>query len=155
MSESEIYDLAPLVETWADPDGCHLWLCSPDVLVLDGTAQRVAASWGFTPKQLLHWEKTTDDGASERFGGGNWMRTVTEAVVFCTKGKSTKPLVRNVSNKVDGPSNVVEGPISRHSAKPESLYRRVEAISPGPRLEMFGRGTARPNWAAIWGNEVE
>jgi len=147
LNETEIYDFADLVKGWADPAGCHLWLCSPDVLVLDGTAQRVAASWGFAPKQILHWEKTTDDEASERFGGGNWMRTVTESIVLCTRGKNVKPLVRNVSNKIDGP-------ISRHSAKPNALYRRIETISPGQRLEMFARGSLRPNWNAIWGNEV-
>lgn len=41
----------------------------------------------------------------------------------------------------------------RHSAKPEEAYRRIERVSPGPRLEMFAR-QPRDGWD-VWGNEVE
>ena len=41
----------------------------------------------------------------------------------------------------------------KHSAKPEAFQDMVEAVSPGPRLELFAR-RARPGWT-VWGNEVE
>lgn len=41
--------------------------------------------------------------------------------------------------RVRGPDGRV-----RHSAKPEEAYRRIERVSPGPRLE---------GWD-VWGNEI-
>ncbi len=38
-----------------------------------------------------------------------------------------------------------------HSRKPDELYDLVEACSPGPRLELFARGS-RPGWAT-WGDQ--
>jgi N6-adenosine-specific RNA methylase IME4 len=40
-----------------------------------------------------------------------------------------------------------------HSRKPEEQYQIIEACSPGPYLELFGRGVRR-NWAT-WGNEAD
>ena len=39
-----------------------------------------------------------------------------------------------------------------HSRKPDEQYGLIEACSPGPHLELFGRGT-RPNWT-VWGNQA-
>jgi len=43
-------------------------------------------------------------------------------------------------------------PRGRHSEKPGSAYEVIEAVSPGPRLELFAR-SRREGWDA-WGNEV-
>jgi N6-adenosine-specific RNA methylase IME4 len=40
-----------------------------------------------------------------------------------------------------------------HSRKPDEQYPIIEACSPGPFLEMFGRG-GRKNWVT-WGNQAE
>lgn len=52
-----------------------------------------------------------------------------------------------------GVDSVIEAPRGRHSEKPEEAYRRIERVSPGPRLEMFARAP-RDGWD-VWGNEVE
>ena len=40
-----------------------------------------------------------------------------------------------------------------HSRKPDEQYDLIEACSPGPYLELFGRG-GRPGWT-IWGNQAD
>jgi N6-adenosine-specific RNA methylase IME4 len=40
----------------------------------------------------------------------------------------------------------------RHSEKPSRSFEIIEAVSPGPRLEMFARAP-RAGWD-VWGNEV-
>ena len=40
-----------------------------------------------------------------------------------------------------------------HSAKPEEVPARVEALVSGPYLELFARAP-RPGWT-VWGNEVD
>jgi hypothetical protein len=44
-------------------------------------------------------------------------------------------------------------PFREHSKKPEEVARRIERLYPGPYLELFARGEARPNWT-VWGNEA-
>ena len=45
-----------------------------------------------------------------------------------------------------------EAPSSEHSTKPDVLYERVRAVSPGPRLELFAR---KPREGfQVWGHEV-
>ena len=39
-----------------------------------------------------------------------------------------------------------------HSRKPDELYDLIEAYSPGPRLELFARGS-RPGWTT-WGDQA-
>jgi len=40
-----------------------------------------------------------------------------------------------------------------HSRKPDDLHDLIEACSPGPRLELFARGT-RPGWTG-WGDQAD
>lgn len=49
------------------------------------------------------------------------------------------------------PTSVEEAMQGEHSAKPERFYELVEAVSPGPYLELFARNT-RPGWTS-WGND--
>jgi N6-adenosine-specific RNA methylase IME4 len=129
MSISSIIGLGDQVRAWAEKD-CHLWLCAPNYIVLDGTAAIVAQMWGFRPKQQCTWRKN-------KIGMGHWMRNTTEQVILCVRGQ-LKPLKKNVRTDFDGP-------VGRHSEKPDELYRHIELVSPGPRLEMFAR-RARPGW---------
>ena len=39
-----------------------------------------------------------------------------------------------------------------HSRKPDEQYDIIESCSPGPLLELFGRGV-RENWT-VWGNQA-
>lgn len=40
-----------------------------------------------------------------------------------------------------------------HSRKPDEMYDLIEACSPGPRLELFARGS-RAGWTT-WGDQAE
>ena len=40
-----------------------------------------------------------------------------------------------------------------HSRKPDEQYELIEACSPGPYLELFGRGV-RKGWMT-WGNQAD
>jgi len=44
-------------------------------------------------------------------------------------------------------------PRREHSRKPDEIYARIEALVPGPYLELFAR-QQRPGWDS-WGHEVE
>lgn len=136
MSLSAIIGLGDQVRTWAHED-CHLWLCAPNAFVIDGSASLVAEQWGFVPKQVLTWCK-------DRMGMGHWMRNSTEQILFCTRGR-LPALTRNVWTHF-------VAPVGRHSEKPDELYRRIERLSPGPRLEMFAR-RAMDGWET-WGDQA-
>jgi N6-adenosine-specific RNA methylase IME4 len=49
--------------------------------------------------------------------------------------------------------NVIRSRKQEHSRKPDEQYDIIESCSPGPRLELFARGT-RPGWTT-WGNQAE
>ena len=51
--------------------------------------------------------------------------------------------------------SLIEAPVRGHSRKPDEAYAIIESYFPHlPKIELFGRGPARPNWS-IWGNEAE
>lgn len=128
----------------AAPDA-HLYLWATNKYLPD--AFDVLHAWGFTYSTTLVWAKNLMGG-----GLGGAYRVSTEFVIFARRGS-----LREVSN-VRGtwfnwkrPYNEQGKP--KHSAKPPAFFEMVEAVSPGPRLELFAR-ERRPGWAA-WGNEVE
>lgn len=92
----------------------------------------VARAWGFKPSTMLTWCK-----APHGLGlGGTYVHT-TEHVLFCRRG------VCPSKERVDSTWwRWVRGP---HSAKPDAFLDMVQAISPGPRLEVFAR-KARLGW---------
>ncbi len=136
MSLDEIIALGPQVRQWAAKD-CHLWLWAPSAFVLSGDAQLVAKLWGFDPKQKAAWIKP-------QMGMGHWMRNAVEDLLLCVRGK-LKPEVKNRLNWFMAPR-------AAHSVKPAAAYELIEAVSPGPRLEMFAR-SERDGWDS-WGVEA-
>lgn len=135
-------------------DAAHLYLWTTGTFVVE--AHELAAAWGFTPKGLIPWIKTTKDGATRvmaaggdpaaavRMGMGLYLRWCTEFVVFGVRGKL--PTLRNDAR------GLMFAPQGKHSEKPDDFYRFVETVSPGPRLELFAR-KCRPGYDA-WGDEV-
>lgn len=116
-------------------DRAHLWLWVLNSNVPEGW--RVAQAWGFRPITMVTWCK-------RRPGVGQWFRTNTEHVLFCTRGA---PLERmHVPLKT-----WFVWKAGRHSEKPDPFYDLVEQVSPGPRLELFARRN-RLGWDT-WGNE--
>ena len=48
---------------------------------------------------------------------------------------------------------VLQAARREHSRKPDEQYRIIESCSPGPYLELFGRGV-RPGWVT-WGDQAD
>lgn len=124
----------------------HLYLWVPNALLPDGL--RVMAQWGFHYKSNIVWRKIRKDGGSDGRGVGFYFRNVTEVILFGVRGKNARTLQPGRTQV-----NYLETRKREHSRKPDEIYPIIEACSPGPRLELFARGT-RPGWT-VWGNEAE
>ena len=120
----------------AEPDA-HLWLWTTNAFLEDGFA--VLRAWGFRYLAPIHWIKPS--------GIGNWFVHRTQTLLFGYRERCRFPLRRYAPNIIE------TGDPARHSEKPEAAFALIEAVSPGPRLELFAR-RARPGWT-VWGNEVE
>jgi N6-adenosine-specific RNA methylase IME4 len=143
MSLQAILDMGREVRDVVRIDS-FLFLWAPNALVVDGTASSVARAWGFVPKQLIPWVKTTADGRP-RIGAGHFTRVCTEQLLLCRRGKAT---VRD-----RGVPGVVHAPRGEHSAKPDASYELIERLASGPYLELFARRQFGPAWTC-WGNEA-
>jgi N6-adenosine-specific RNA methylase IME4 len=123
----------------------HLYLWVPNALLVEGL--QVLAAWGFRYKSNLVWHKVRKDGGPDGRGVGFYFRNVTELVLFGVRGKNARTLAPGRRQV-----NIVTTRKREHSRKPDELYDIIEACSPGPRLELFARGT-RPGWTC-WGNQA-
>jgi N6-adenosine-specific RNA methylase IME4 len=123
----------------------HLYLWVPNALLPEGL--QVMKAWGFTYKSNIVWHKIRKDGGSDGRGVGFYFRNVTELVLFGARGKNARTLAPGRTQV-----NLLATRKREHSRKPDELYDIIEACSPGPRLELFARGT-RPGWKS-WGNQA-
>jgi N6-adenosine-specific RNA methylase IME4 len=115
-------------------DQCHLHLWCTNAFLFE--CPKIFAAWGFEFKSSFVWVKP-------HLGIGNYWRNSHEFLLLATRGGLT------AQNR--GLRSWLEADRTQHSAKPERIRDLVEALSPGPYLELFGRGEA-PNWV-VWGNE--
>lgn len=112
-------------------------------------AIELAAAWGFERyiKVGINWTK-------EKMGMGFWSRNDCELCLMFARGKPGGRLNANVRQ------TIFQEP-TKHSQKPIETYDRIEALLPGPYLELFARADApaywrddcRPGWTA-WGLEA-
>lgn len=130
------YPLPPLA------DDCRLFLWR--VAAMQEEAMLVINEWHFTLKAEAVWLKTTSTGKLS-FGMGRTVRNCHETCLIATRGKS-EVLSRSVRS-------VFYAPLGKHSAKPDAFYEMVEALSPGPYVELFAR-RHRPGWTCL-GDELE
>ena len=131
------------VADWAAP-GCVLFLWATDPLL--PAALDVIGAWGFVYKTVAFtWAKTTKDGTGWPIGCGYWTRANPEMCLLATRGHPER-LSRSVRQLLIAPRR-------QHSQKPDEAYERIEALCPGPYLEMFARGRAE-RWDS-WGLELE
>jgi N6-adenosine-specific RNA methylase IME4 len=119
-------------------DDAFLWLWTTNAMLLDGSAAAVCNAWGFTPKQVVTWVKMNKEFVVQ-LGMGRYTRGATEHLLLATRGKAASKVVSHSE------TNVIFAPRLAHSAKPDVVYRLVEAVSPGPYLELFAR-TRREGW---------
>jgi len=142
MSLPEICRL-PVAEILAPV--AHLYLWCPNALLPEGI--EVLRAWGFDYKSNLVWHKIRKDGGSDGRGVGFYFRNVTELMLFGTRGRNARTLPPGRRQV-----NFLATRKREHSRKPDEQFAIIEACSPGPRLELFARGT-RPGWTG-WGNQA-
>lgn len=123
---------------------CYLWV--PNALLPDGLA--VLAAWGFEYKSNLVWHKVRKDGGSDGRGVGFYFRNVTELLLFGTRGRNARTLPPGRRQV-----NLFATRKREHSRKPDEQYAIIESCSPGPYIELFGRGL-RQGWTT-WGNQAD
>jgi N6-adenosine-specific RNA methylase IME4 len=127
----------PIAELVAPDAMLYLW--APPAKVPE--ALQVVTAWGFVYRTHAVWDKGS-------IGPGYWFRCQHEDLLVARRGKFPVPAPSLRS------SGVIRAPRRAHSAKPDVVYERLEAMHPGAcRLELFARGLSRPGWTA-WGNEV-
>jgi N6-adenosine-specific RNA methylase IME4 len=124
----------------------HLYLWVPNALLPEGL--QVMKSWGFSYKSNIVWHKLRKDGGSDGRGVGFYFRNVTELILFGTRGKNARTLAPGRRQV-----NYVGTRKREHSRKPDEQYDIIESCSPGPFLELFGRGI-RANWTT-WGDQAD
>lgn len=142
LALDEIMEM-PIAEAAAQT--AHLYLWVPNALLPEGIS--VMRAWGFTYKSNLIWHKVRRDGGPDGRGVGFYFRNVTEVILFGVRGKNARTLAPGRRQV-----NFLASRRREHSRKPDEQYPLIEACSPGPYLELFGR-TTRPNWIT-WGNEA-
>ena len=124
----------------------HLYLWVPNALLPEGL--KVMAAWGFNYKANVVWHKVRKDGGPDGRGVGFYFRNTTELILFGTRGKKARTLAPGRSQV-----NIIRTMKREHSRKPDEQYPIIEACSPGPFLEIFGRG-GRSNWVT-WGAQAD
>ena len=127
-------------------DTAHLYLWVPNALLPEGL--QVLAAWGFQYKANLVWHKVRKDGGPDGRGVGFYFRNTTEIILFGVRGKNARTLAPGRSQV-----NIIRSMKREHSRKPDEQYGIIEACSPGPYLELFGRGQ-REGWTT-WGNQAD
>ncbi len=133
----------PVSSYLQDTAHCYLWV--PNALLPDGL--RVLSEWGFTYKSNIIWHKIRKDGGSDGRGVGFYFRNVTEIILFGVRGKNARTLAPGRRQV-----NLFATRKREHSRKPDEQYDIIESCSPGPYLELFGRGK-KNNWT-VWGNQA-
>lgn len=106
------------------------------------------AAWGFKYKANIIWHKIRKDGGSDGRGVGFYFRNVTELLLFGVIGKNARTLTPGRRQV-----NMIQTRKREHSRKPDEQYGLIESCSPGPYLEMFGRGV-RNGWTT-WGDQAD
>lgn len=139
-------DIKSLPVSNISTETCHLYLWVPNALLPDGLD--VMEAWGFTYKSNIIWHKIRKDGGSDGRGVGFYFRNVTEILLFGVRGKNARTLDAGRSQV-----NMIQTRKREHSRKPDEQYHLIESCSPGPYLELFGRGI-RKGWIA-WGNQAD
>ena len=124
----------------------HLYLWVPNALLPKGL--RVLSAWGFQYKSNLVWHKIRKDGGPDGRGVGFYFRNTTEIILFGVRGKKARTLPPGRSQV-----NIIRAMKREHSRKPDEQYGIIESCSPGPYLELFGRGS-RKGWTT-WGNQAD
>ena len=125
----------------ADDCVLFLWVTMPQLQM----GLNVMHSWYFDYKTVgFTWIKVNKDGTPFK-GLGYWTRANAEICLLGTRGKPQR-IAKNIGQVVTAPRGV-------HSAKPPIIRNMIQALVPGPYLELYARDRA-DGWLS-WGNELE
>lgn len=98
---------------------------------------RVIEAWGFRYVSSFVWVKPL-------MGLGNYWRVAHEFLLLGVRG--------SLSFQQKNIGSWIEEAAGRHSEKPDSVREIIERVSPGPRLELFGRKSVK-GWT-VFGNQL-
>lgn len=122
---------------------CALFLWVTNPMLPQGL--EVMKAWGFTFKTVAFtWAKRSKLDTAWHMGLGYWTRQNTES---CLLGVNGSP-----QRQSKGVRELLTEPRREHSRKPDRVVSDIEALVPGPYVELFAR-TERPGWQS-WGNQV-
>jgi N6-adenosine-specific RNA methylase IME4 len=136
MTVDEICKMGDTVRRLA-ADAAHLWLWTTNAFLF--ACPDIFGAWGFEFKSSYVWCK-------HQMGIGNYLRNAHEFLLLASRG-----------GLVGAAKDVISwGAFDRteHSTKPDEIrFKVIEKVSPGPRLELFGRRDV-DGWF-VWGDQIE
>lgn len=132
--------LMPVRQRVSDNAHCYLWTTNGFM----DEAYDLMRAWGFEPKTIVTWGKVKADGTPS-MKTGHYFRGASEHILFGVRGKRPVP-------KSKGYPTLRLSPRLPHSVKPQWFYEMVDALSPGPTLELFARRQWK-DWTC-WGAQV-
>lgn len=125
-------------------ENAHLYLWTINKYIPHAFA--ILNSWGFKYSTMLVWAKKPMGGGL----GGDAYGLATEYCLFGRRG--VLPAAQRMGRNWWDWKRPYKNGAPQHSAKPPDFFKMVEAVSPGPYLEMFARNP-REGWQ-VWGDEV-
>lgn len=132
MSIEEICAM-PIADLAAEQSHLHLWTTNGFLF----ECPKIFEAWGFEFKSSFVWVK-------DKMGIGNYWRNSHEILLLAVRGGQTSISKSEKSWALH--------PRGEHSSKPDKIRESIERLSPGPRLELFGRSPV-PGWT-VFGNQI-
>jgi len=114
----------------------HLHLWTTNAFLFE--AKAIMQAWGFDYRSCFVWVKP-------QIGMGNYWRVAHEFLLLGVRGECDF-----ADHSLRSWGQFERG---RHSAKPDEIRAFIERVSPGPRLELFGRKPIK-DWV-VWGEEID
>jgi N6-adenosine-specific RNA methylase IME4 len=147
LTDEEVYNL-PVRDMLNERAVAFVWATSPR---LDAALDSIKA-WGLHYRGVAFvWVKTTKEGRPIGARGvrPSIVKPTCEFVLACSTVKKGRPLpIADESIQ-----NTVLAPTTEHSAKPNAVHERIEALYPqASRVELFAR-KQREGWYC-WGNQI-
>lgn len=161
MGMERLCNMAPLIDKVAHKDCLlFLWATMPKL----PEALQLMEAWKFKFVSVpFVWLKLNPTGEVVTYenkdvllkggiysGMGYWTNTNVEVVLLGKRGKPKRD-ARNVKQVVFAPdAEVIVAPRGQHSAKPEEVRKRIEALTGNvPGLELFARGGKVKGWLKL------
>jgi len=131
-----IKDITEYMKQLPYDDNCHLYMWVTNNYLKDGI--QIINDIGFRYITNIVWMK-------DRFGLGQYYRGQHELLLFAVKGR--------LPYRSKSETSVIIAKRRKHSEKPKEQYKKIEAVSHSPYLEVFAR-KKREGWDS-WGDEVD